>query len=136
MDKTLILDIVTPERSLLTEEIQSLVVPATEGYMGILPNHAPIISGLKPGVIRYRQDGKKNFLSLSGGFMEISHNKITILADAAEKPEEIDEKRALAAKQRAQQRLKERPAGVDVARAEMALMRAIARLRVKNYLEK
>lgn len=133
MANTLKLDVVTPDRTLLSEDITSLIVPAVEGYLGVLPNHAPMIVGLVPGAVKYRLEGKVKYLSISGGFMEIGANKVTLLADTAEKPEEIDRERALAAKGRAEQRLKERPAGLDVQRAELALGRALARLKVSDF---
>jgi len=129
MAKNLNLEVVTPQKSALSEEINSLVVPATEGYLGIMSNHAPIITGLQAGLVKYRQDGKNHYLAISSGFMEVSQNKVTILADTAEKPEEIDRERAMAAKERAEKRLKEHPSGLDVARAEFALRRAVTRLK-------
>lgn len=129
MAKTLKLEVVTPERQVFSDEVQSIIVPAAEGYLGVLPNHAPLISGLKPGIIKYRQEGKIRLLAISGGFMEVSSNKVTILADTAERPDQIDVERAKAARERAEKRLKERPPGLDVARAEFALQRALARLR-------
>ena len=133
MANNLNLEVVTPQRSLLTEEVSSLVVPATEGYLGIMGNHTPIITGLQSGLIKYRQDGKSYYLAISSGFMEVSHNKVTILADSAERQGEIDRDRALAARERAEIRLKERQPGVDVARAEFALKRAIARLKALEH---
>jgi len=134
MNKTLNLDVVTPDRVLLSKEIETIVVPAAKGYLGVLYNHAPMIVGLTPGPVKYREAGKNNYLSIGGGFMEISHNKITLLADSAERPEEIDKERAEAARDRALKRLKERPPGLDELRAEMALRRALARLRVKGFM--
>lgn len=132
MGKFLTLDVVTPERLLLSEKIDSLVVPAAEGYLGVLPNHAPLIAGLKPGRVKYLLAGKKHYLAIGGGFMEVYKNKVTILADTAERPEEIDLARAEAAKARAEKRLRERPQGLDVTRAELALSKAMARLKAKG----
>lgn len=129
MANRLELEVVTPERVVLREEIEALVVPATEGYLGVLPNHLPIITGLVPGVVRYRKDGRIARLAVSGGFMEVAKNRVVILADTAERAEEIDVARAERAKERALRRLRERPPGLDVARAEMALRRALARLK-------
>lgn len=133
MGKAMDLQILTPEGSVLKEEIQALVVPATDGYLGVLPDHAPIITGLQPGMVKYLQGGKNRVLALSGGFMEINNNKITILADSAEKPEEIDKNRARAAWARAKKRLKEKARGLDESRAELALKRSLARLRVADF---
>jgi len=128
-DKTLKLEVVTPERKVLSEETVSIIVPAIEGYLGILPNHAPMISGLEPGVVKYKVAGEYKKLAISGGFLEVSANKASILANTAELAGEIDVKRAQEAKERAEQRLHNK-AGIDVHRAEMALKRAIARLKV------
>jgi len=127
-DKTLKLEVVTPERKVLSEEITSIIVPAIEGYMGILPNHAPMISGLEPGIIKYKVSGEYKKMAISGGFLEVSNNKASILANTAELAEEVDVKRAQEAKDRAEQRLHDK-SGVDLLRAELALKRAIARLR-------
>jgi F-type H+-transporting ATPase subunit epsilon len=126
---TIQLEVITPERVVLREEVEALVVPATEGYLGILPNHLPIITGLVPGVVRYRKGGRTARMAVSGGFMEVAQNRAVILADAAERAEEIDVARAQRAKERALRRLRERPPGLDVLRAEMALRRALARLK-------
>jgi F-type H+-transporting ATPase subunit epsilon len=125
---TLKLEVVTPERKVLSEEIVSLIVPAIEGYLGILPNHAPIISGLEPGVIKYKVGGNYKKMAISGGFLEVSANKASILANTAELAEEIDVQRAQAAKERAEQRLQNK-SDIDVLRAELALKRALARLK-------
>jgi F-type H+-transporting ATPase subunit epsilon len=133
MANSLKLDVVTPDRTLLSTEITSLIVPAVEGYLGVLPNHAPMIVGLIPGAVKYRCDGQLNYLSIGGGFMEIGPDRVTLLADCAEKASEIDRERAHAAKGRAEQRLKERPTGLDVQRAELALKKALTRLQVSDY---
>lgn len=132
MAKILKLEVVTPEKKILDEEVQSVVVPAPEGSLGILPNHAPLITSLLPGHVKYRQDGKQNILVVSGGFLELSNNKVTILADSAERPEDIDRARAQAAKERAEARLKKPTPDIDILRAEMALQRALARLQATD----
>lgn len=134
MARTLRLDVVTPDRTVLKEEVESVIAPAVEGYLGVLPGHAPMIVGLVPGVFTYRQSNKPHYLAVGGGFMEIARDRVILLADSAERPEEIDRKRAAAAKERAEKRLKERPPGLDVERAELALKRALARLRVAERL--
>lgn len=133
MAKVLSLEVVTPEKVVLKEETTSIVVPATEGYLGVLPNHAPLITGLQPGVILYRQGEERHALCISNGFMEVANNVATILVDTAEKPEEIDVQRAQAAKERAEQRLHELYPGIDVHRAELALNKALARIRAAEY---
>ena len=128
-DKSLILEVVTPEKKVLTEEITSLIVPGIGGYLGVLPNHAPLISGLEPGEVKYKVGGQYKKMAISGGFMEVANNKVSILANTAECNEEIDIARAQAAKERAQKRLRNRT-DIDDQRAELALKRAMARLKV------
>ena len=124
-----ILEVVTPERRVFREEVESIIAPGTEGYLGVLPRHSPLLTTLKPGVVQYRKDGKWERLAVSGGFMEAGPGRVVILADAAELPSEIDVERARRAMGRAKKRLWERPPGLDVARAEAALMRSLARLK-------
>lgn len=123
------LNVVAPNGQILDKEVEFVVLPSDEGELGILANHAPLIAGLQPGVMRYTEDGKVNKISVCGGFVEVVNNKVTVLANTAEKAEKIDIERALAAKERAEKRLQERDSSVDVLRAEMALKRAITRLR-------
>lgn len=133
MSNVLSLEVVTPERVLFKGETTSLIVPATEGYLGVLFNHAPLITGLKSGIIKYRQGESFKVLAISNGFMEVAHNVATILVDTAEKPEDIDVERANAAKERAERRLHEHQPGIDVHRAELALHRALARIEAAEY---
>lgn len=127
-DKTIKLEVVTPERIVYSDEAESIVVPGSEGYLGIMANHAPIITSLKIGVVQIIKDNKETKMALSGGFLEVNNNKATILADTAEIDEEIDVQRAKDAKERAQQRINEKKADTDLKRAEIALHRAMARL--------
>ncbi|MBO8168505.1 MAG: F0F1 ATP synthase subunit epsilon [Thermoanaerobacteraceae bacterium] len=127
-DKRITVEVVTPERSVIEKEIESLVIPASEGYLGVLPGHAPLVTGLQPGVVRMKTGGSEDRMAISGGFMEVMNDKVTIMADTAELAEEIDVERAKRAKERAEKRLRERPEGLDVARAEFALRRALARI--------
>ena len=129
------LSIVTPEKIYCEAEINSLVVPGTEGYLGILSHHAPLISSLKPGKIEYKDsENKEIVLAVSGGFIEVSDNKVTILADAVETTEEIDIKRAQAACDRAKGRIDKKPSdsddNINIDRARVALLRALNRLKV------
>ncbi|MEW6661876.1 MAG: F0F1 ATP synthase subunit epsilon [Bacillota bacterium] len=128
-EKTLILEIVTPERVLMREEVATVVVPAAFGYLGVLPGHAPLVTGLTPGVVRFRSGDGTHRLAIGGGFMEIAGNKVVLLADTAERAEDIDVARAQRAYERACQRLKRRGQDVDELRAEAALKRAVARLK-------
>jgi len=129
------LSIVTPEKVYCEVDINSLVVPGTEGYLGILSNHAPLISSLKPGKIEYKDsENKEIVLAVSGGFIEVSDNKATILADAVETTNEIDIERAKKARDRAKDRIEkkssEADSDVNIDRARVALLRALNRLRV------
>lgn len=123
-------EVVTPERKILEEEAESVIVPGTEGYLGVLPRHTPLLTTLKPGVVSYRKVGRETEqLAVSGGFMEAGPDKVIILADTAELASEIDIERARRSRSRAEERLRERPPGLDVARAEAALARSLARLK-------
>lgn len=129
-DKTLKLEVITPEKVALQDESLSVIVPAADGELGIWPNHAPLLAGLKPGVITYKTASGTEKLVVSGGFIEVANNTISILAPAAEKSSELDFARAEAAKKRAQERLAKRE-NIDVVRAQAALARANARLSVR-----
>lgn len=130
MPKTFQLEIVTPERVQWSAECNSLRVPTLDGYVGILANHAPLVTVLSVGEIRVTQEDRCVRLAAAGGFMEVSQNKATILADTAERADEIDIPRAEAAERRARQRLDDRGKDVDGQRARAALFRALNRLRV------
>lgn len=136
MAKTIRLDIVTPERIAYSDDVNMVIARAIDGDIGILPGHAPLIAPLDIGALRTMKDGDEKKISICTGFMEVKDNKVTILAACAELPEEIDVKRAEAAKSRAEARLKLKDSGVDVARAEAALRRAILRLQLSGTLKK
>ncbi|HEY3367414.1 MAG TPA: F0F1 ATP synthase subunit epsilon [Symbiobacteriaceae bacterium] len=134
--ETMTLQIITPERLLLKDvTTEALVAPVTDGSMGILYNHAPMVATLRVGVLRYKDGAGFRRIAVGGGFMELSGNKITVLADTAEDADTIDVHRAQEARKRAEERLAERAANVDRARAEAALKRAIARLKAAGVLE-
>jgi len=124
------LDIVTAERVVFSEDVDVVVAPGVEGQLGILPHHAPLMTMLMPGELLVRKGGEEFFLAISGGFLEVRPDRIIILADAAERVEEIDVARAEEAKRRAEELLKTRPPEVDEGRAEAALRRSLARLKV------
>lgn len=128
-EKSIKFEVVTPERRVFSADIESLVVPAVTGYLGIWPNHAPLVTALDIGVIQYKQAGKFKKMAVSGGFMEVIDNKVSVLADTAEPGELIDLARAEAAKERAMRRLSERKADLDVKRAKLALKRALSRIK-------
>ena len=125
------LEFVTPERIVLTQDVTSLVAPGSEGYLGVLAEHAPLMAELELGEIALTDtDGSETRIATSGGFMQVQENTVRILADSAERQEEIDIARAEAAVKRAEDRLRERTEGLDHIRAEAALKRAINRLRI------
>ena len=115
-------DIVTAERLVSSEEVQVIVAPGIDGELAILPHHAPLLTVLKPGEIRVLKDGEESFIATSGGFMEVMANKVTILADTAEREDEIDLKRAEEALQQAEE-------GVAVAASNVELARALESIR-------
>lgn len=127
----LTLEIVTPDRSLVREEVDEVQVPGAEGYFGVLPGHTPFLTTLAIGEMWYRTPAGKFYLSLAGGFAEVLPDRVTILAQIAERAEDIDVARAERAKQRAEERLS-RPAAVemDFERARLALLRSLIRLQV------
>lgn len=128
MAGTFSLRIVSPEGNVLKEDVEFVVLPGGMGELGILPNHAPLIAGLDIGVIRYTLSGTTKQAAIAGGFVEVADNQAIVLADTIELAEEIDLKRAMEAKERAQKRLSARTAEIDVRRAEFALRRAAARI--------
>ena len=128
-EKTLHLDVVTPEKTVVSDEVDIVMAPGYFGEFGALPNHIPFLAQLQPGEVKYRKGGQLESIAVSGGYAEVLPTKVTVLATTAERAQEIDVERARAAKERAEQRLRERQAGVDFAKAEAALQRAIARIR-------
>jgi len=130
MADTFQLEIVTPSRLLVKDAAEEAQIPGVGGYLGILPGHAPLITELAVGVITYKASGATHTLSVAWGFMEVLPDKVTILAETAERPQEIDVERAQKAKDRAEQRLKSNDPQVDYTRAEDALQRAETRLNV------
>jgi F-type H+-transporting ATPase subunit epsilon len=128
---TIKVDIVTAERLVFSEDADIVMVPGVDGELGILPHHAPIMTMIKPGEVLVRKGTEEYSLAVSGGFLEVTPDHITILADAAERADEIDIARAEAAKKRAEESLIGRTAAeVDTANAEASLRRALARIKV------
>jgi F-type H+-transporting ATPase subunit epsilon len=127
---TMHVEVVTAERELYSGEADVVIAPGSEGELGILPRHAALLTTLKVGQLLIRLGGAEEPLFVSGGFLEVSNNSVTVLAETAERAEEIDQARAEAARRRAQEHLQQ--AQSDVERAELvgALERAVARLRV------
>jgi F-type H+-transporting ATPase subunit epsilon len=130
------LDVVTAERLVYSDEVDVIVAPGIEGELAILPHHAPLMTMLHPGELRTRKGTEEHFLVITGGFLEVRPDRVTVLADAAEHAEEIDIARAEAAKKRAEERLAHRTSEVDIARAEAALQRSLARLKVAERIRR
>jgi F-type H+-transporting ATPase subunit epsilon len=129
----ILLEIVTPERVVVSEEVDIVTAPGVEGEFGVLANHAPMIAAVKIGPLHYRVGDREEWVAISGGFCEVSRNKITFLVEAAERAYEIDVERALRAKERAEKRIQAylaRTEEIDYARARAALQRALTRLYV------
>jgi F-type H+-transporting ATPase subunit epsilon len=127
----LTVDIVTAERSVLSEEgVDEVVVPGIEGELTVLPQHAPLLTMIKPGLMRLKKGADETEFAVTGGFLEVRDDKVTILADAAERAEEIDIARAEEAKQRAERLLEQHETDVDLARVSAELQRSLIRLKV------
>jgi len=125
------LEITTPMRLVVAEQVDEVVAPGIEGYFGVLPGHAPFLTTLGTGIVTYRIGRDEHQLAVSGGFAEVRNDKVIILADTAERPEEIDRARAERARERAERRLSGRAQEeVDYARCQIALARAVTRLSV------
>ena len=136
MSATMTLDILTPERSVCCVETEIVIARALDGELGILPNHAPLVVALDIAPLRYRKDGMEHFVAISNGFMEVKDNRVIILAPTAETEAEIDFSRAESAKERAERRIAEHAPDTDVRRAELALRRALMRLKIAELVRR
>jgi F-type H+-transporting ATPase subunit epsilon len=132
MADTFQLEIVTPAKLVVKDVAEEAQIPGLNGYLGILPGHAPLITELSVGTITYRSGGADHTLAVAWGFAEVLQDKVTILAETVERPQEIDVERARKAKERAEQRLKSNDPKVDFDRAEDALLRAETRIKVAS----
>lgn len=128
MAEALELEVVTPERQLVQEQVPEVQVPGKDGYMGVLPGHAALLSELGIGFLTYTIGGRRRLLAVHSGFLEVLDDHVRVLADAAERAEEIDVERARRALQRAQEQAINPAVGVDPAQALAALMRAQTRI--------
>ena len=127
------LEVITPERKVYEDDVDMVVAPASEGYVGILPHHAPLFTTLGPGEFKVKRGGVEEILAVFGGFMDVRADRVVVLTDAAEPAEEIDASRAQQARDRAQQVLAAGPASAaDEQRARAELQRALVRLRVSE----
>jgi F-type H+-transporting ATPase subunit epsilon len=128
----LTLEIVTPDRSLVTEQVDEVQLPGSEGYFGVLPGHTPLLATLQVGELWYRVGQEKHYLAVAFGFVEVLPDRVTVLAQIAEKAQDIDVARAEAAKKRAEDRVSNAQAPVDFERARVALMKSLIRLQVAS----
>jgi F-type H+-transporting ATPase subunit epsilon len=131
------LDIVTAEQSVYSEEVDMIIAPGVQGQLGILPHHAPLMTMIEPGELIVKRGGEELYMAVSGGFLEVRPDRVIVLADSAERAEEIDIARAEEAKKRAEKRLEEKYVPeVDAARAEAALRRSLIRLKIAERRRK
>ena len=128
----LTLEIVTPDRSVVADKVDEVEIPGAEGYFGVLPGHTPLLATLKVGELWYRKGAEKFYLSIAFGFAEVLPDRVTILAELAERADEIDVARAEAAKRRAEERVAKPGPDIDFERARLALMKSIVRLQVST----
>ncbi len=134
--KTVAVSIVTPDGPVYDGEVEMVSTKSTSGELGVLPGHIPMVAPLDICAVRLKKNNQTQLVAVSGGFLEVRPDKVTILAQAAEKAEDIDVERALRAKQRAEERLRmkeKKQANVDFKRAELALRRAINRINVAKH---
>ena len=124
------LDVVTSERVVFSEDVDVVMAPGVEGQLGILPHHSPLMTSLKTGELVAKKGGEEISFAMSGGFLEVRPDRVIVLADVAERADEIDISRAEAARKRAEELLKHVTPEVDIALAEAALQRAMIRLKV------
>jgi F-type H+-transporting ATPase subunit epsilon len=128
------LQIVTPDRRIVQEQVDEVEIPGSEGYFGVLPGHTPLLAALAVGELWYRKGQEKVFLSIAFGFAEVLPDRVTILARIAERAEDISVERAEASRKRAEERLAHARSDIDYERARIALMKSVARLQVSSRL--
>lgn len=130
---TFLVEIVTPERKVYAEEAEMVTVKGIEGELGIMPGHIPFVTPLQIAAVVIKKSKRDEYIAVNGGFVEVRKDKVVILAESAERQTDIDLDRAMAAKNRAEQRLKARQDEYDFRRAELALQRAMNRISVKKH---
>ena len=130
----IILDVVSAERLVFSGEVEKIVAPCVQGQLGILPHHAPLMTMLDAGELFVTQDGNEICIAVTGGFMEVRPDHVIVLADAAERADEIDIQRAEEAKRRAEERLRTKATAIDLAKAEAALKRSVLRLKAAERI--
>ena len=129
---TLRLEIVTPDKTVVSSDVEMVICPGVEGEFGVLPQHVSLLSALSVGDLRYRIDGKDSHVFISGGFADVNNNVVNVLAESAEIADDIDTARAQAARERAEKRLAGQDEDIDLARADAALQRAVQRLKIAS----
>jgi F-type H+-transporting ATPase subunit epsilon len=134
MENALHLEVVTPDKLVVSQTVDYVGAPGVEGEFGVLPNHVNLLSALAIGPLRFSTGGKNQHVFISGGFADVSGNKVTVLAEAAELAQDIDQARAMAARERAEKRLADSSETMDLVRAKTSLQRAISRLSVAGHL--
>ena len=132
LPRSLTLEVVTPDRAIIKEQVDEVVLPGSEGSFGVLPGHAPLLATLQVGEMWYRKGQEIHYLVIAFGFVEVLPDKVTVLAHIAEKAEEIDLTRAEAAKVRAEQRMSGPDPTMDFERARIAMMKSLVRLQVAS----
>ncbi len=126
----LTLEIVTPDRAIAHDQVDEVEIPGADGYFGVLPGHTPLLASLQVGEMWYRKADERFYLSIAFGFAEVLPDRVTILAQIAERAEEIDVARAEDEKKRAEARLAHRPSDVEMEAARVSMLKALVRLRV------
>ena len=129
---TLKLEIVTPEKTAYSEDVEMVTLPGSEGELGVYPNHVPLLTTLNPGELRVLKDGRESFLAVGEGFVEITGDAVSVLTDMALEPAAIDENAAEAAVARAQKAMKEDHGSEEIAAIQASLQKALAQLHVKR----
>jgi F-type H+-transporting ATPase subunit epsilon len=124
------LEIVSPERRAYADEVDMVIVPGIDGELGILPHHTPLLSALGTGELRIKKAGTEQLMLISGGFVEVRPDRVVVMADLAERSDEIDEAKAVEARKRAEAELEETRDPVDIARVRAALQTALMRERI------
>lgn len=133
--KTLTVSVVTPDGPVLEEDYEMVVAKSKTGELGILPDHIPLVTPLEISAVRLKRDNQTSRIAVSGGLLEVNSNKVTILAQSAEKAQDIDVQRAMEAKKRAERRLQAKDEDIDRKRAELALNRAINRIDIAGTVK-
>jgi len=133
LPETIHLEIVTPEKRLIGLDVDEVILPGKEGYFGVLPGHAPLLSELDIGQLMYRRGNQRHYLAVAWGFAEVLSDRVSVLAEIAEGAEDIDSDRAGRARDRAKQRLQAPSGDIDLRRAQVALQKALIRIQVAAH---